>query len=360
MISFALTEDQIIAQRAAADFAQREARPAARPADEAAAFPASLLARAWALGLVQTAANPEATEQPSVLNALVIEEVAYGDAALAAALAAPLGFVRAIAQAGSPAQQRRHLPAFAGDAPRFAAVAHVDAGWRHGVTGARARRTGSGWKLDGAKASIPLAAECAAFLVTAETDDGARAFIVAASAPGVRVAHRPGTLGLRALQMADVILDDVAVSDDDTLAGDPRRVIELEPRRVRGDAERPGALRLRIRVALHEAARRPRRGDRAQTGGRVQARRHAHRRASHALDGSARRLRAGRGPERNPQRQPRAPLRGRARLEDRRRGRATVRRPRLRARLPLEMWLPQRPIACPCSTASSAFEESDR
>lgn len=227
MISFALTEDQCIAQRAAAHFAQTHARPAARLADEASAFPDSLLKRAWALGLVQSAAGEEAPEQPSVLNAIAIEEIAYGDAALAAALAAPLGFVRAIAGSGSPAQQRRHLPAFAGDAPRFAAIASVDAGWPQGRNRAtRARRTTSGWLIDGAKACVPLAAHCEAFLITAETEGGARGFIVPASARGLRIAQGQESLGLRALQMADVTFENVVVADEDALPGDFQRVVD--------------------------------------------------------------------------------------------------------------------------------------
>src|SRR5271154_5558680 len=106
MISFALTEDQNIACAAAADFAAKLARPAARTADESGALPESLLDRAWALGLVQTAASNETPEQPSVLNAIVLEEIAHGDAAVALALAAPLGFVKAIAESGSPKQKQ--------------------------------------------------------------------------------------------------------------------------------------------------------------------------------------------------------------------------------------------------------------
>jgi alkylation response protein AidB-like acyl-CoA dehydrogenase len=228
VISFAISEDQSIARLAAAGFAETHATPAARQADEASAFPADLVERAWALGLVQAAAGEEAAEQPSVTNAIVIEEIAHGDVTLAAALAAPLGFVRAIAGGGSPAQKRRHLPAFAGDAPRFAAIAHVDAGWLRGLNKAtRARRTSSGWRLDGAKACVPLAARCQEFLVTAETDTGARAFIVPASTPGLRIARGQGSLGLRALQSADVVLENVIVTDEEALPGDIRRILDL-------------------------------------------------------------------------------------------------------------------------------------
>ena len=229
MISFALTEDQNIARAAAANFAANHARPAARGADESSAHPESLLDRAWALGLVQTAASEDSPEQPSVLNALVLEEIAHGDAALALALAGPLGFVKAIAENGSPAQKQTYLPEFMSDAPRFAAIAHTDVGWFSGARKppTRAQRTASGWRIEGAKALVPLASRCQYVLVTAETDEGAGAFVASASAPGVRVDAPKGSLGLRALQMADVVLCGVDVSAEARLPGGMRRCLDL-------------------------------------------------------------------------------------------------------------------------------------
>jgi alkylation response protein AidB-like acyl-CoA dehydrogenase len=225
MISFALREDQEIACATAESFARDVARPVARTADENGAFPEALLERAWSLGLVQSIAGGEMTEQPTVLNALVLEAIAHGDAALAVALAAPLGFVKAIAENGTPAQKRAYLPAFAGDAPRFAAIANVGAGWFRGE--ARATRWSGGWRLDGVKALTPLAARCEYFLVTAETEEGPSAFVIPASQPGLRVEAAQGTLGLRALGMADIALDGVIVAEDARLPAGPRRIVDL-------------------------------------------------------------------------------------------------------------------------------------
>jgi alkylation response protein AidB-like acyl-CoA dehydrogenase len=228
MISFALTEDQNIAQAAAADFAAKFARPAARAADESSALQDSLLTRAWALGLVQSAASAETPEQPSVLNALVLEEIAHGDAALALAMAAPLGFVKAIAESGSPNQKQTYLPHFMTEAPVFAAIAHTDAGWFGGAgQPTRARRTENGWRLEGAKALVPLANRCKYFLVTAETGDGTGSFVVSASLPGVHIDAPKGSLGLRALNMSDVVFNAVEVSAEARLPGDLRRCLDL-------------------------------------------------------------------------------------------------------------------------------------
>jgi acyl-CoA dehydrogenase len=218
MISFALTEDQTLAQAAAAQFAADEARPAARAAEEKQDFPEMLLRRAWELGLAQTAASGEPMDQPTVLNALALEEVGYGDAAVAMALAGALGFVRAVAGQGTSTQRERHLPPFQSNTPAFAAVAVLDAGWFRGAGRAtQAVRAGAGWRIHCAKALIPLAVRCDRLLVTAETGEGVGGFIVDPKSHRLRIEPARGTLGLRALRMADIILDDVEVPDDDRL-----------------------------------------------------------------------------------------------------------------------------------------------
>jgi alkylation response protein AidB-like acyl-CoA dehydrogenase len=224
MISFALTEDQNIARAAAADFAATIVRPAARGADESAGFSNALLERCWALGLVQTAAGDEAPEQPSVLNALVLDEIAHGDAALALAVAAPLGFAKAIAECGSPAQKQAYLPRFAGEAPCFAALAHTERSRVAPPT--RAQRVGSSWRIEGAKALVPLARRCEQFIVTAATEEGDGAFVVSASAPGMLFDSPAGALGLRALEMADIVLTDVTVPAEAKLLEGPRRLLD--------------------------------------------------------------------------------------------------------------------------------------
>jgi alkylation response protein AidB-like acyl-CoA dehydrogenase len=166
-------------------------------------------------------------DQPAVLNAIALDEIAHGDAALAVALAGALGFARAVATQGTEAQRERHLAAFQSDTPVFAAVVTRDAGSFCGQGRAtRARRAGNGWRIEGAKALVPLAARCDRLLVTAETDEGVRGFIVETKSPYLRIEPAKGTLGMRALQMADIVFDRVEVTDDDLLPGAMRRVID--------------------------------------------------------------------------------------------------------------------------------------
>ena len=261
MISFALTEDQEIARATAADFARSVLRPAARAADETAALPAPLVSTVWALGFVQAIAGAElgSLEQPTVLNALLLEELARGDAAAAVAIAAPLGFAKAVAEQGSERERRELLPLFAGDEPRLAAIAHVDSGWFEDA----ARPTKAAWveggcRLTGAKALMPLAAECSHILVTAATDSGTGAFIVPVASDGVRIRPANGTLGLRALAMADVVLDGAFVPEAARLGedagADVQRIVDLS--RVALSAIMCGLSRAVFDVALPYAKER--------------------------------------------------------------------------------------------------------
>jgi len=223
MISFALSEEQEVARRAAAEFARAELAPEARAADEAGALPGAVLAKAWRLGFVQTiAAADEPIEQLTVLNALLLEELGYGDCAVAVALAGPLSFVKVVAEQGSQRQRQEWLPPFVEDAPRLAAIAQCDAGWFNGVgKSTRAERIAGGYRLVGAKALVPLAAQSSVFLVTAECEGAPAAFIVPCDTRGVAVAAAKGTLGLRALAMADVAFDDVALPASARLGEEP-------------------------------------------------------------------------------------------------------------------------------------------
>lgn len=75
------------------EFSAEILRPAAHDADEAAAYPADLIAKAAELGI--TAVNvPEdfdgiAEHRSTVTNALVAEALAYGDMGLALPILAP-------------------------------------------------------------------------------------------------------------------------------------------------------------------------------------------------------------------------------------------------------------------------------
>ena len=208
MISFAPTDEQRLVCDIAADFAAKTLAPAARGADEGQRFSADLLDRIWSLGLVTNiAADPAAlAEQPALLNVQALERLAEGDATAAMALAGPLGFVKAVAEQGSERQKEQLLPRFAGEAFCAAAIAYGDA---MGAGPTNASATSSGYEITGRKALVPFADRCSHFLVAAICDGTLEAFLIPRDAPGVSVAPPCATLGLRALELADVTFSNV-------------------------------------------------------------------------------------------------------------------------------------------------------
>jgi alkylation response protein AidB-like acyl-CoA dehydrogenase len=236
VISFEPTEEQQIAREAMHDFAESALRPVARECDEASSLPAKLLDDVAQLGLVSTqlpAAHGGGGETRSPLtNALVLEELAWGDASLAAAAVAPAAFAFAVADYGSEAQQRALLPAFCSERFHAAALAVVEQGPASDASLPRtlAEPKGSGFVLSGAKRFVPLADRAAHFLVIARNNGGLDAFVVPRDAAGLRIGEPDAKLGLRALPTATLELERVELPASARLgesAGcDVRRILD--------------------------------------------------------------------------------------------------------------------------------------
>ncbi len=219
MITFELSEEQKMAQSAMQDFASKVLGPAAQKADRAAHADDATLDELWESGIVQSQIDQPEADRSAVLNAIILEELAAGDASLALSLAAPLGYVRAVAQQGSAAQ-RAALSEFAGsDRFRAAAIALMEPhfGWNPRALKTKATRVAGGWQLDGAKTMVPFAERLDKLLVIAASPEGDKAFILDGKAAGLSVSSRHNTLGLRCLQMGDVRLQGVHVAEANVL-----------------------------------------------------------------------------------------------------------------------------------------------
>ena len=127
MISFGPTEEQEVIREAMGEFAEQVFREAAREADEQSALPEGVLDTVWELGLTSTQL-PESVGgggevRSPVTNAIILEELAFGDPALAIASTAPSFFAFAINDFGTEEQKQAHLPRFCGDEFAAATVA---------------------------------------------------------------------------------------------------------------------------------------------------------------------------------------------------------------------------------------------
>jgi len=235
MISFAPTEEQVAARDTMRNFANNVMFPKARECDEAAAVPESFLAQAWELGLTATQI-PEAyggfgAARSPTTNAIVLEELAYGDASLALAAAAPALFAYAVLDLGSEEQKRTYLPLFCGDTYHAASLALAEPSFCFDVLNpaTRAFRKGRDFVISGTKCFVPMGDRASHFLVVTRCDDGLDAFIVGRDAPGLTISEAEKNLGLRALPTVTLRLEDVVVSQADRLGGtqgaDVRRLL---------------------------------------------------------------------------------------------------------------------------------------
>ena len=203
MISFAPTEEQESVRSAMRDFATQAMRPLAREMDEASAVSEAFLAQSWELGLA-AAQTPEAFggyggARSATSNAILLEELAFGDASLALAAVAPAAFATALLDHGSDAQRRKYLPRFGGASYEAASLALCEPTPLFDAFAPRttATRKGDRYVLEGEKCLVPMGDRAAVFLVVARGPEGLDAFLVDRATPGLTVTGPEKNLGLK-------------------------------------------------------------------------------------------------------------------------------------------------------------------
>lgn len=244
MISFGPTEEQEVVREAMREFAQDVLRPAAREADEESRLPERFLDQIAELGLTSTQLPESAggggeTRSP-LTNVLVLEELAWGDPALAMAAASPALFAFPVADFGTEAQKKAHLPAFCGEGFRAGSLALAEPSpvFDPLALATKAEPKGDAFVLSGRKCFVPMGDRAEHFLVVtralANGDAGAGAldaFVVPRDAAGLTISEPEKNLGLRALPTVSLELERVEVPADARLGGeagiDGRRLLAL-------------------------------------------------------------------------------------------------------------------------------------
>lgn len=248
MKSFDPTDEQRMMRDTVADFAREKLRERSREIESLRALPGDLRATISELG-VTTLSIPEGcggSGMSALTAALVEEELAFGDAAVPFAMPGPGTLGHAILELADDDQQKRILEPFVADGARYGAVAWSEARPhpRRAGFSTIAKREGESWVLEGTKSFVLNAGLASTYVVFAQTDEskgweGFGAFVVDASAKGVKVGQRYTTLGLDAATFGEVSFEQVAVQE--VLAG-------------RGDFMR-GVRRFFARQSLSIAAR---------------------------------------------------------------------------------------------------------
>jgi len=226
-----LTPEQLEIQALAREFAERELRPRAAARDEAQALDADVFRQLAELGFLGISVPDSAggLGLDPLTYLVVLEELAWGDAAVALSVGVHNGLVAsAIARHGSPALQEALLPALAsGERLGAFALSEPLAGSDVSAVSTRAHPDGTGWRLSGTKRWVTNGERAGVAVVFARTGERSLgAFLVELPADGWRVARRERTMGLRASETVTVELDGVRVAHDRVL-GDPEAGLRI-------------------------------------------------------------------------------------------------------------------------------------
>ncbi|HEU4612558.1 MAG TPA: acyl-CoA dehydrogenase family protein, partial [Kofleriaceae bacterium] len=205
-MEFSPSEEQLLVQRTARDFAERVLVPKAAERDVSCEFPVAELHELGKLGLLAIAVPDELGGAGAgiVAYSLAMQELARGDASVAVAVSVTNMVGELIWRNGTPAQQQQWCPRLAsGELVSGAfALSEPEAGSDPAALRTTATKTATGWRIDGTKQWITTGDHAGVMIVWAITDPsaghkGITAFIVSGKSPGLSVARLEDKLGLR-------------------------------------------------------------------------------------------------------------------------------------------------------------------
>lgn len=233
MIDFEPSEEQALIIETVHQFAENEIRPACREADESGVLPQSVVEAAHELGLVANAL-PEAQggggDRSALTGALIAEELAWGDLAIALTILSPGLLGHPVAEFGSQAQRNELLPPLmeGGFVPGSLAIVEprfdFDVYHPHTV----AKLDGSQILLDGVKCQVPWLEGGHHVVVVAAQAGELAAFVVPRNSAGLK-AEPESMMGLGALPTVELSLAGVRIPANARLEAsdhDLRRLID--------------------------------------------------------------------------------------------------------------------------------------
>jgi hypothetical protein len=226
LVDFRLTDEQQLLRQTVREFAEAEIKPHVREWDDAQHFPAELIPKMAALGLmgVQFPEEYGGAGMSAIDYCICIEELARVDPSVALSVAAHNGLGPAhIGMFGTEAQKRRWLPGLA-SGEQLGAWGLTEPGAGSDAAGTRttAVHEGDEWVLNGTKTFITHGASADVMVVMAVTDrsrgaKGISAFVVERGTPGFLTGRKEDKLGMRASETTEVRFEHCRVAADHLL-----------------------------------------------------------------------------------------------------------------------------------------------
>ena len=226
-MSFALTEEQIMIQTMAHDFAREVVLPGASQRDRDKEFPREILKQMGELGfmgmMIPAAYGGAGVDMVSY--ALALTEIAYACASTAVVMSVHNSICcESVVTYGTEEQKQRWLPEMcSGRCIGAFALTEPQAGSDPASQRTHAVPDGDGWVINGAKQFITTGRNAGLIIVTALTDPrkrhrGISAFLVPRGTPGLVVGRDEEKLGLRASDTVPLYFEDLRLPGDAMLA----------------------------------------------------------------------------------------------------------------------------------------------
>ncbi len=212
-----LTPEQKQVQATVREFVEKEVEPRIRQAYRDESFPADLIPKIGALGLLGSFLDG----MDALTYGLVMRELERCDSGLRSFASVQGGLVMyPIHAMGSDEQKKRWLgPMAKGEAIGCFGLTESEGGSDPGAMKTRAEDRGDHWILNGSKMWITNGNLAHVAVVWAQTADGIRGFLVPTDAKGFQARKMTGKLSLRASVTSSLFFDGVRLPKDAVLPG---------------------------------------------------------------------------------------------------------------------------------------------
>jgi butyryl-CoA dehydrogenase len=222
-MDFELTDEQRLVRETARAFTDNEIVERARENDRNEHFDLELVAKIAAQGYLGAIVPQEygGAGLDYLTYGLIVEQIGRGDSAMRTVVSVQTSLVcSALLRWATEEQKRHYLPKLcSGEWLGCFGLTEPDTGSDAANQRTRARKTDSGWVINGAKMFISMGNYARLALVFAQTDPdlahrGLACFLVDTEQPGYQASAVHHKLGLRGSDTAEIALNDVEVPDD--------------------------------------------------------------------------------------------------------------------------------------------------
>lgn len=225
-MDFTLTEQELMLQKAAGEFAARSVQPRAAEIDRTDEFPHDLAAEMGRLGYrgLPYPADYGGSGAGYVSYVLALEQIGRASMTVAAILHINTVLEEAVFRYGTEDQKVAFLPPLnRGEVLGGIAFTEAETGSDPAAITTIARRSGDGYVITGQKQFVAMTPAVNRLLVfTRREGEGLNAFVLDTSSPGFSVREPCETMGLRGLGTSVVYLDDVYVPAENLIGEEGR------------------------------------------------------------------------------------------------------------------------------------------